>query len=188
MKMIVGLGNPGPRYERNRHNVGFQVVDNLAAAHGLSFDKLQFKARVADGRIQGQRVLLAKPQTYMNGSGEAVQPLAAFYKIEPADILVVFDDLDLPTGKLRLRPFGGAGGQNGMKSIIQRLGTDQFPRLRVGIDRPPGRMNPADYVLQDFAPAEEEVMVQVREHGANALALWLAEGLAAAMNQFNVIG
>ncbi len=185
MKLIFGLGNPGLRYERNRHNIGFQIVDVLAAAHKLSFDKMQFKARVVDGRINDQRLLLAKPQTYMNGSGEAVQPLAAYYKVEPPDILVIFDDLDLPTGKLRFRPFGGAGGHNGMKSIIQRLGTDQFPRLRIGIDRPPGRMDPADYVLQDFSAAEEEVMVQVRDRAVAAVQAWLAEGLAVAMNQFN---
>lgn len=185
MRLIVGLGNPGPRYERNRHNIGFQVVDVLAAAHRLSFDTLQFKARVVDGRLDGQRLLLAKPQTYMNGSGEAVQPLAAYYKVEPPEILVIFDDLDLPTGKLRFRPFGGAGGHNGMKSIIQRLGTDQFPRLRIGIDRPPGRMDPADYVLQDFTAPEEEVMVQVRDRAAAAIRAWLTVGLAAAMNQFN---
>ena len=185
MKLIVGLGNPGPRYERNRHNIGFQIVDVLAAARRLSFDKMQFKARVVDGRIDEQRLLLAKPQTYMNGSGEAVQPLAAYYKVEPPDILVIFDDLDLPTGKLRFRPFGGAGGHNGMKSIIQRLGTDQFPRLRIGIDRPPGRMDPADYVLQDFSAAEEEVMVLVRDRAVAAVQAWLAEGLAVAMNQFN---
>ncbi len=185
MKLVVGLGNPGPRYQKNRHNVGFQIVDLLALAHRFGFDNLLFKARVADGRIKDQRLLLAKPQTYMNLSGESVQPLAAYYKVEPADILVIFDDLDLPAGKLRFRPFGGAGGHNGMKSIIQRLGTDQFPRLRIGIDRPPGRMDPADYVLQDFTAAEEEVMAQVRERAAAAVETWLAEGLAAAMNRFN---
>lgn len=125
MKMIVGLGNPGSRYVRNRHNIGFQVVDELAEKYGLSFDKRQHKAKLASGWIDETRVLLVKPQTFMNASGEAVQPLAAFYKIDPADIMVVSDDLDLPTGKLRLRPFGGAGGQKGMKSIIQRLGGDR---------------------------------------------------------------
>ena len=188
MKMIVGLGNPGSRYERNRHNVGFQIVDELAAAHDLAFDKRQHKAKIASGWIGEQRVLLVKPQTFMNLSGEAVQPLAAYYKIAPADLIVVFDDLDLPTGKLRLRPFGGAGGHNGMKSIIQRLGTNQFPRLRVGIDRPPGRMDPAAYVLQNFSSSEEEIMVQVRDRARRALERWLEAGIDAAMNEFNING
>ncbi len=185
MKMIVGLGNPGSRYERNRHNIGFQIVDELAAVHNLVFDKRQHKAKVASGWIGEQRVLLVKPQTYMNLSGEAVQPLLTFYKIEPADLIVVFDDLDLPTGKLRLRPFGGAGGQNGMKSIIQRLGTDQFPRMRIGIDRPPGRMDPAAYVLQNFSSAEEEIIVQLRDRARQALENWLEAGIDATMNAFN---
>ena len=143
MKLIAGLGNPGSRYERNRHNIGFQVVDELAARHTLAFDKTKHKARLADGRIGGDRVLLVKPLTFMNAVGEAIQPLIAFFKIDVADLIVIYDDLDLPTGKLRLRPFGGAGGHNGMKSLIQRLGSDQFPRVRVGIDCPPGRMVPS---------------------------------------------
>ncbi len=184
-KMIVGLGNPGPRYARNRHNVGFQIVDELAAKHGLSFEKRQFKALIASGVIDGQRVLLVKPQTYMNLSGEAVQPLTHYYKIDLPDLMVVFDDMDLPLGVIRLRPFGGAGGHNGMKSIIQRLGSNRFPRLRVGIDRPSGRMDPAAYVLQDFSPEEEEIMVQVRDRAVRALETWLTEGIDAAMNTFN---
>ncbi len=183
--MIVGLGNPGSRYEDNRHNIGFQIVDELAAAHDMSFDKSQHKAKIANGWIGEQRVLIVKPQTYMNLSGEAVQPLATYYKVEANDLIVVSDDLDLPTGKLRLRPFGGAGGQNGVKSIIQRLGTDQFPRMRVGIDRPPGRMDPAAYVLQNFSSQEEEVMVQVRDRARQALELWLTAGIDNTMNTFN---
>ncbi len=186
LKMIVGLGNPGPRYARNRHNVGFQIVDALAEKHALSFQKRQFKALLAMGSIQGQRVLLVKPQTYMNLSGEAVQPLVNYYKIALSDLMVVFDDMDLPLGVIRLRPFGGAGGHNGMRSIIQRLGSNQFPRLRVGIDRPPGRMDPAAYVLQDFSSDEEAVMVQVRERAVDALETWLEQGIDAAMNAFNV--
>lgn len=185
MKMIAGLGNPGPRYARNRHNIGFQIADRFAAAHSLDFDKLQFKARVAVGAVGEQRVLLVKPQGYMNLSGPPVQSLASYYKIALADILVIFDDLDLPTGKLRLRPFGGAGGHNGMRSLIQRLASDQFARLRVGIGRPPDQMDPADYVLENFSTAEEEIMVPTREHAVRALEIWLSDGLAAAMNQFN---
>ena len=186
IKMIVGLGNPGPRYAHNRHNVGFQIVDELAAKHGLSFDKRQFKALIASGHINGQRVLLVKPQTFMNLSGEAVQPLVSYYKVELEDLMVVFDDMDLPVGVIRLRPFGGAGGHNGMKSIIKRLGGNRFPRLRVGVGRPPGRMDPAAYVLQDFSADEESLMVQVRDRAVQALETWLNSGIDAAMNAFNI--
>jgi len=186
MKFVVGLGNPGLRYARNRHNVGFQIVDAFAAAHGLRFDRFQFKARIADGRLDDQRFLLIKPQNFMNLSGEAVRPLVSFYKIDLADLLVVYDDLDLPLGRLRLRPFGGAGGHNGMRSLIHHLGSDRFPRLRVGIGRPSGSMDPADYVLQDFTPDEEAVMALTRATAVQAIAVWLREGLDAAMNRFNV--
>ncbi len=189
-RMVVGLGNPGPDYAANRHNVGFQVADLFATGHGLRFDKFQKRGRVALGTLTlpggwTGRVLVVKPMTYMNASGEAVAALAAFYKIAPADILVVSDDLDLPVGKLRLRPGGGAGGQQGMKSLIQCLRTEEFPRLRVGIGRPPGQMDPADYVLQDFSAGQEVEMAFVRPQAAEAIEVWLAQGLEAAMNQFN---
>jgi PTH1 family peptidyl-tRNA hydrolase len=189
LKMIVGLGNPGPEYARSRHNVGFQVIDLFAARHRLSFDKAQKRARVTQGPVTlagwSGRVLLAKPITYMNASGEAVGPLAKFYKVAPADILVVFDDLDLPVGRLRLRPDGGSSGQKGVKSIIQSIGTESFSRLRVGIGRPPGQMDPADYVLQPFSASQEEEMAFVRMKAADAIEAWLAQGIDAAMNQFN---
>jgi PTH1 family peptidyl-tRNA hydrolase len=195
-KMIVGLGNPGPEYARNRHNIGFQVVDLFAGRHGLMLDRFQKRARTAIGTVRlpggNVKVLLAKPMTFMNVSGEAVGALAAFYRIVPADILVVSDDLDLPPGKLRLRAGGGAGGQKGVKSIIQHLRTEDFPRLRVGIGRPGGQgssappgMDPADYVLQNFTAAEEAEMAFVRPRAAEAIEVWLAEGITAAMNQFN---
>jgi len=186
LKMIVGLGNPGLRYAQTRHNIGFQIVDELAEKQSLSFDKRQFKALVASDYIDGQRVLLVKPQTFMNLSGEAVQPLASYYKITPENVMVVFDDMDLPMGVIRLRPFGGAGGHNGMTSLIQRLGSNQFPRLRVGVGRPPGRMEPAAYVLQNFSPDEESLMVQVRDRAVQALEAWACSGIDAAMNAFNV--
>jgi PTH1 family peptidyl-tRNA hydrolase len=189
LKMIAGLGNPGPEYARSRHNVGFQVIDLFAARHRLSFDKAQKRARVTQGPVTlagwSGRVLLAKPITYMNASGEAVGPLAKFYRVPPVDILVVFDDLDLPVGRLRLRPDGGSSGQKGVKSIIQALGTESFSRLRVGIGRPPGQMDPADYVLQPFSAAQEEEMAFVRMKAADAIEAWLAQGIDAAMNQFN---
>lgn len=185
MIMIAGLGNPGLRYRHNRHNVGYQIIDEWAHTHDLTFDKRQHKAHLASGRFLERRLLLVKPETYMNLSGAAVQPLMAYYKIELSHLLVIYDDMDLPIGKVRLRPFGGAGGHNGMKSIINRLGSNEFPRLRVGIDRPPGRMNPAAYVLQDFSPAEEEIMVQTRANAVRAIETWLQYGLDEAMNRFN---
>ena len=195
-KMIVGLGNPGPEYALTRHNVGFQTLDVLAERHGLSFDRFQKRARLGIGQLalRGDaaaphglvhRVVLAKPMTYMNASGEAVGPLAAFYKIAPEDILVVCDDLDLPLGKIRLRPGGGSGGQKGLASIGKALGTEEFPRLRVGIGRPPGQMEPTDYVLQKFSTGQEKEMAFSRDRAADAIETWLTHGIEAAMNQYN---
>ena len=188
-KLIVGLGNPGPRYARNRHNIGFQCVDLLARRHQLDMGRLQHRASVGNGwltrRDQRCKVILAKPLTYMNASGQAVGPLLRFYQIEPEDLIVVHDDLDLESGKLRLRRNGSSGGQRGIQSIIQHLGSQEFHRARIGIGRPPGRMDPADYVLQDFTPAEEEVFAVLREKVCDALECWVFEGIEAAMNQYN---
>lgn len=189
IKLIVGLGNPGPQYTRNRHNIGFQIVELLAARHALALDKLQHKAMTGSGFIScgGMRhkVLLARPLTYMNASGEAVAPLARYYGVQPADIIVIHDDLDLASGKLRLRANGSSGGQNGIKSIIERLGSPDFARVKVGIGRPPGRMDPADYVLQNFSVAEEDLFTPLRGRVADAVECWLAEGIEAAMNRYN---
>ena len=189
IKLIVGLGNPGPQYSRNRHNVGFQCVELLAQRHGLRLDKMQQRAMTGSGVIpcggERHKVLLARPLTYMNSSGEAVAPLARYYGVEPPDILVIHDDLDMVSGKLRLRQGGSSGGQNGIKSIIERLGSADFARAKVGIGRPPGRMDPADYVLQNFSAAEEEVFTPLRERVCDAVECWLAEGIEAAMNRFN---
>ena len=210
MKLIAGLGNPGKQYEQHRHNVGFQIVDLLAARHGLRFDAKQGKAKIALGVInvqvaveqvplstepdapaagrplfRMQRVVLAKPQTFMNLVGPSVQALLSYYKIAPADLLVIYDDLDLPLGALRLRATGGSGGHNGMKSLIGALGSGDFARLRVGVDRPPGRMGPADYVLQDLSAQPNEIMARTRELAADACQHWLAHGITAAMNAFN---
>lgn len=195
--MIVGLGNPGPEYAHHRHNVGFQVLDILAQRHGATFDKHQKRARLAVTRItlpsgpQG-RVLLVKPMTYMNASGEAVGALATFYKIAPEDLLVIHDDLDLPLGRIRLRPGGGAGGHKGVASIIRRIGAEGFGRLRVGIGRPGGEgsqasshMDPADYVLQPFSVEQEKTIGIARERAADAVETWLEQGIEAAMNRCN---
>lgn len=195
--MIVGLGNPGPEYARHRHNVGFQVLDLFAERHGLEFDKFQKRARLALGSVSLQsgwrgRILLAKPMTYMNSSGEAIGPLAAFYKIPPDRVLVVHDDLDLPLAKLRLRANGSPGGQKGVASIIRALGSDGFGRLKVGISRPGGQnsgappaMDPADYVLQPFSAEQEKEMALARVRALDAIEAWLSQGIEAAMNSFN---
>ncbi len=183
--LVVGLGNPGREYAQTRHNVGFQIVTRLAEKHGLSFTRMQNEALVATGRIDDVRVVLAKPQTWMNESGRAVGPLARFYKVEPARLLIVYDDLDIPLGTLRLRGEGGSAGHKGMRSTIERLGTQSFPRLRVGIGRPPGRMDAADYVLQPFSRDEELLMDSTRDRAVEAIERFLAEGIAAAMNRFN---
>jgi len=184
--LIAGLGNPGRKYEHTRHNVGFRCVDALATAHGLSFErKKRSKAKVAGGSIAGQRVLLAKPQDYMNRSGGSVQGLAAFFKIPPERILVIFDDLDLPPGTLRIRPKGGSGGHRGMRDIIQKLGTQDFPRIRFGIGRPPGHLDPVDYVLQPFGADEKPHVARSIEQAVQAVETWLADGIDIAMNRYN---
>lgn len=182
--LIVGLGNPGRKHRGNRHNVGFMALDRLAAAHQLRLSRVQNKAIVGDGRIAGRSVILAKPQTYMNRSGDAVGPLARYYKIPPAQLLVIYDDLDLPLGTLRLREQGGAGGHNGMKSIIQHLGND-FPRLRLGIGRPPGRVPAAAYVLQDFGEDELPVVTEVLDEAVQAMETVLRDGIELAMSRHN---
>lgn len=183
--LIAGLGNPGREYASNRHNVGFQVVDELAARHGLAFRKLQSKAFVTSGKISERSVMLAKPQSYMNLSGGPVASLVKFYKVTLDHLLVIADDIDLPVGTLRLRPLGGSGGQNGLKSIIERLGSEEFARLRIGIGRPPGRMEPAAYVLQDFDREQLPIMEAAYVRAADAIETWLVDGVELAMSRFN---
>jgi PTH1 family peptidyl-tRNA hydrolase len=183
--LIVGLGNPGREYAGNRHNVGFMTADRWVAAHALTFNKIQHHAIIAQGRRGERRVIVAKPQTYMNESGRAVGALLRFYKIPIEQLLVIYDELDLPFGTIRLRPDGGAGGHNGMRSIIQHLGGNQFARLRVGIGRPPGRMDPAAFVLQDFGRDETAELDAVLDRAGQAIDAFLAAGITAAMNQFN---
>lgn len=201
MKMIVGLGNPGPRYARNRHNIGFQVVEILAERHAIRLSRAKFNALIGLGSVSRsralevdrltrqergvQKILIVRPLTFMNLCGNSVAPLARFYQIEPEDIFVIYDELDLPSGKLRLRPFGGSGGHNGMKSLIHMIGTDRFPRARVGIGRPQSPMSPADYVLQNFGADEETVFESLRHRIADAAETWLFHGIDLAMNQFN---
>lgn len=184
-KLIVGLGNPGPTYVATRHNIGFRCVEELARRHGLSFGRGRQQAEVATGMIAGHALVLAKPQTYMNDSGLAVAPLVRFYEVEVSDLIVVYDDLDVPFGSLRLRAGGSAGGQRGMRSVLTYLGRDDVPRLRVGIGRPPGRMPAERYVLAPFTTEEREQAVAIVDAAADALAVWLTDGLTAAMNRYN---
>ncbi len=184
--LLVGLGNPGREYADTRHNIGFQVISQFAEQHALTFSRKQMEAMVATGQVANVRLVLAKPQTWMNESGRAVASLARFYKVDPQRILVIYDDLDLPTGVIRLRSEGGSGGHKGMKSIIGRLGTQDLPRLRVGIGRPPGRMDPVDYVTQPFSRDEMIVIAEARQRAVEAIEIFLKEDITAAMNVFNV--
>lgn len=186
--LVVGLGNPGRQYRQNRHNVGFMLLDRLASRLEVTFARLEQRALVAKADFKSQRLILVKPQSFMNLSGVPVGALLRFYKIPLDHLIVAYDDVDLPLGTLRLRPSGGSAGQRGMASIIERLGTQDFPRLRLGIDRPPGRMEAADYVLEDFSSAEQELLIPTLERGVEAVLLFIAEGLEAAMNRYNGVG
>ena len=185
MKLIVGLGNPGPGYARNRHNVGYQCLERLASRHEMSFGRMMFKAMIASGSIDGTRVLLARPLTFMNLSGQSVRPLLRWYRVSLSDLLVVYDDLDLPLAKIRLRQKGSSGGHKGMTSIIQELGSDEFARLRIGIGRPLHGEAP-DYVLSDFTRDESIVMDAAFDQAVAAVETFLADGIDAAMNRFNL--
>lgn len=182
--LIAGLGNPGRQYRGNRHNIGFMAVDALAATHGIRSSTVQQKAIVGNGRICDRSVILAKPQTYMNRSGDAVGPLANYYRILPERVLVVYDEIDLPFGTIRLREKGGSGGHNGMKSIINHLG-QAFPRLRLGIGRPPGKMPVHAYVLQDFKGDELPILRDVLDEAVRAMETFLADGIQLAMSRHN---
>jgi PTH1 family peptidyl-tRNA hydrolase len=183
--LLIGLGNPGREYRDNRHNIGFMLIDRLAVRLNARGMKLQSKAIVTSGLYEERKLILAKPQTYMNLSGQSVQGLLHFYKIPPENLIVAHDDLDLPLGTIRIRPGGGAGGQRGMASTIERLGTKDFPRLRLGIGRPPGRMDSAAYVLQNFSRADMLLVSETLDRAADAALTFVTEGLNAAMNKFN---
>ena len=184
--LIVGLGNPGPEYASHRHNIGFRIVQALADTHNLSFARhKKAKARVAEGQIGARHVLLAKPQTFMNLSGKTVGRLSREREIPPERILVIHDDLDLPLGRLRIRPSGGSGGHNGLRSIIDSLNSQDFARLRVGIDRPSSSLDPADYVLQPFETEERALVTRTLDRAVEAVESWLADGIVATMDRFN---
>ena len=184
--LITGLGNPGRQYRFNRHNIGFAVLDSLTETLAASFSRMESKALLAKANYKDRRLILAKPQTYMNLSGQAVSSLLRFYKIPLERLIVVYDEVDLDFGILRLRPSGGSAGHNGMKSIIEQLGTQDFPRLRIGIGRPPGKMAAATYVLQDFSQAERVELDIIRRQAVHALLSFVSEGITAAMNAYNL--
>lgn len=183
--LLIGLGNPGREYRDNRHNVGFMLIDRLIVRLNARGMKLQSKAIVTSAAYEDHKLILAKPQTYMNLSGQSAQGLLHFYKLPIENMLVAHDDLDIPFGTIRIRPGGGPGGQKGMASTIEQLGTKDFPRLRIGIGRPPGRMNPADYVLQNFSRDEMKLLSEVVDRAADAALTFVTEGLNKAMNKYN---
>ena len=184
--LVVGLGNPGAKYESTRHNMGFLVVDKLAQNEKLKFNKLRFKAWTAAWEVGGEKVLLMKPQTYMNLSGEAVGQAARFYKIPADHVLVISDDIALPAGKLRIRAGGSAGGHNGLKNIIQHLGTDRFPRIKVGVGMPPqAAYDIADWVTGKPMGEEQKVIIEALDKAVAAIPVLIEQGVDRAMNRFN---
>jgi peptidyl-tRNA hydrolase, PTH1 family len=191
MRLIVGLGNPGKAYARNRHNIGFQSLNYFARLHSIQFDRRQCRARAGTGEVRGEKLLLARPGTFVNLSGESVACLVRKHKILLDDLLVIYDDLDLPLGKIRLRQSGSSGGHKGMNSIIYALDSEDFPRIRVGIGRPQegkqliGEDVIVNHVLSDFSPEEEEIIKPAIAKVAEAIDCFLSEGIKAAMNKFN---
>lgn len=182
--LIVGLGNPGREHKKNRHNIGFMAIDQLAETWGISLGKVQQRAITGQGRVGEDTIILAKPQTYMNSSGDAVGPLARYFKVPTENVLVIYDEIDIPFGALRIRSKGGSGGHNGMKSIINHLGQD-FPRIRIGVGRPQGKMPPAAYVLQDFKGAEWDIVTELLAGTVAAVNTFIREGIDLSMSRHN---
>ena len=185
MKIIAGLGNPGREYENTKHNVGFMTVDILAERLGINIGKQKFKALIGEGRIGTEKVILVKPQTYMNLSGESIREIVAFYKIEPEDLMVIYDDIDIPAGTLRIRGKGSAGTHNGMRSVVYQLQDDSFPRIRVGIGGEKGGRNLVAYVISGFPEEDREKMREAILKAADAAECFVTEGISAAMNRYN---
>ncbi|CAM4157272.1 aminoacyl-tRNA hydrolase [Kibdelosporangium persicum] len=185
--VVVGLGNPGPRYAANRHNVGAMVLDELGDRVGGKFKAHKGLADVLEGRLGPRRAVLMKPRSFMNVSGGPVSGVAKFFKVQPADIVVLYDELDLPFGTVRLKLGGGENGHNGLRSISKSLGTKDYHRIRVGIGRPPGRMDPADYVLKDFSAIERKELPFILDRAADATEALITHGLEAAQNTFHAL-
>ena len=183
--LIVGLGNPGREYRQSRHNVGFMAVDQIATKLDIRMSRVQSRAIVGMGNHRDRKVILAKPQTFMNDSGKAVSGLMHYYKLPIDNLMVIHDDIDLPFGVLRIRPAGGSAGQKGVASIIERIGTQDYPRMRIGVGRPPGRKAAAGYVLEDFSDDEQEILRTVFDQAVEAVLVFLEAGIDQAMNRFN---
>lgn len=185
MKLIIGLGNPGEKYDQTRHNIGFRVIDECSNRLGINVNQTKFKSMFGYEVVQGEKLCLLKPLTYMNLSGEAVRPFIDYYKISVEDIVVVYDDLDLPPGKIRLRQKGGHGGHNGIKSLIAHLGTEKFKRIRVGVGRPPIGIQVSNYVLGTFSPEEKPLVSEAVVNSTDACETWLKEDFLKVMNRYN---
>jgi PTH1 family peptidyl-tRNA hydrolase len=186
MYLIVGLGNPGSKYAGTRHNVGFEVIDYLADLYNIAVTKVKHKALIGEGIIQGKKVVLAKPQTYMNLSGESIREMKEWYKINNDNIIVIYDDISLEPGKLRIRAKGSAGGHNGIKSIIYQLNSDVFPRIKIGVGQPSHPdYDLADFVLGRFSEKEQEIMINSLKKAADAVPVIIQAGVNEAMNRFN---
>lgn len=185
MYIIAGLGNPGKEYEGSRHNAGFMTIDALADRYHIEVKERAHRAYIGKGMIEGQKVILIKPQTYMNLSGESIRSIMDYYKVELENLIVIFDDISLEPGQLRIRKKGSAGGHNGIKSIIAHLGTQEFARIKVGVGAKPPKMDLADYVLGHFSKGEQQMMEQAYQDGAAAAAAMMAEGIDNAMNRYN---
>lgn len=187
MKLIVGLGNPGSKYIGTRHNIGFQAIDKIGDAFLIPVETRKHKALIGKGKIERETVILAKPQTFMNNSGESVRELADFYKVEPRDIILLFDDISLAVGQLRIRARGSAGGHNGIKSVIAHLGSNEFPRVKIGIGERPAWQDLAGYVLERFTREEIPIMDEATNRACEAVYTMISRDISAAMNEFNEI-
>ncbi|HLO10631.1 MAG TPA: aminoacyl-tRNA hydrolase [Pseudoneobacillus sp.] len=185
MKLIVGLGNPGKQYEKTRHNVGFDVIDELSDQLNIALDQLKFKGLFGSGFVGTEKVLLLKPLTYMNLSGESIRAVMDYFEIDTDDLLVIYDDLDIPVGKMRLRQKGSAGGHNGIKSTIAHLGTQEFNRIRIGVDRPQNGMSVSNYVLSKFTLEEQPIIQDTIKRSASACQSWFSQPFLQVMNEFN---
>lgn len=185
MKVVVGLGNPGSKYESTRHNLGFWVIDELSRRHKIPVGTDKFKAKIGNGFFHNQKILLVKPQTFMNLSGESVALIVGYFQIDINDLIIIYDDLALETGRLRIKGKGSAGGHNGVKSIIKLLESQEFPRVRIGIGEAPSFMDTADYVLQKPSGEELEVLREATKIGADAVESWVKDGLQPTMNAYN---
>lgn len=185
MKLVVGLGNPGQQYSETRHNVGYDVTSELALRWNAPRAQVKFQAEIQESFQQAAKVLLVRPLTYMNNSGQSIVQIVRYFQVAPDDVLVICDDMNLPLGKLRWRASGSAGGQKGLADILQKLATENVPRLRLGIGRPPGQQDPAAFVLQRFRSTEQDIAEIMLKKAADSVEFWLSTGIASVMNRYN---